>query len=188
MSYYIKHKRRMKMKNRITVSGMIAIAMLPVLMAACDLEPPRSTESTPRRVEGGDYRETPKDDFSPESIMIVMGKEASMKPREYSVEDFPEVNINHVADLTTGTFSLVQRQLKAESSGEWDEELLERKECGMLVDIEEFRRILCLTIKPERAFREYVFEAVALLSRRGDIESAEPNFYVTPAASKFRAK
>lgn len=58
-----------------------------------------------------------EDELFRETILVVLDAESSMNKLEYTTEDFPELNLECVVDLTAGTFALVQRQLEAEQTG-----------------------------------------------------------------------
>lgn len=85
-----------------------------------------------------------KDDFTDDTVIIVLNGNASRSFRSYSAKDFPELELLHVADLTELTGDLLQRQLVAERTGDWSA-LKSHVDTSMLIKTDDFRRILSLT-------------------------------------------
>jgi hypothetical protein len=87
---------------------------------------------------------TLENEFADDKVLIVLRKDATFKP--YSLEDFPEGLFSRVDDSTGLILELIKKQLEAEETGDWNE-LKHHVENNMLVDVENFRRILTLTLK-----------------------------------------
>jgi len=115
-----------------------------------------------------------EDEFADNKVVIVLTKEASLNFKTYSPEDFPEAFISRVDDSTKLTMELVSKQLEAEKTGDWSELRL-HIENNMLPDIDNFRRILDLTLT--NPGKENVLMAIKLLERRGDVFYAGPDFF-----------
>ena len=114
-----------------------------------------------------------EDDFYEDTIIIVLKNSVSLTSKTYDVSDFPEINCIFVEDLTENTLQIVEKQILAMETGDWS--LLNKHiENDMLIDLENFHRILCLTIG--NAGKENVLEAIKLLEKRNDIISAEPDY------------
>ncbi len=113
------------------------------------------------------------DDFLDDSIIIVLKHDVSLKFKNYVCDDFAEINCIYVDDLTKYTTEIVKEQLIAEETGDWSK-LQDRIDKHMLVNVDSFHRILCLTIG--NPGKENVIKAIRELEKRNDICSAEPDY------------
>jgi len=114
-----------------------------------------------------------ENNFADNSVLVVLQKEDPKSGfRTYTTEDFSELSLNKVLDITACMTELVIKQTIAERTGDW-KELKEYKENAMLMNIEEFRRILYLELKEKSV--ENVLDAIRKLERRGDVLFAEPD-------------
>ena len=105
---------------------------------------------------------TMENDFCDQTVVMVLSREASMNFKTYGPEDFPEVVCEEVVDATALTLELVKKQ----RAGDWDS-LAQHVENGMLVDVENFRRLLYITLA-ERG-KENVLNTIRLLQDREDL-------------------
>jgi len=64
--------------------------------------------------------------------------------RQFGIENFSEMRASKVEDLTADMVTLIQKQLEAERTGNW-EKLQYHVDQGMLMDVDSFRRILRVT-------------------------------------------
>jgi subtilisin family serine protease len=152
--------------------------LLPLVVAAVFFIPQCSYEtaqaSASRAVNNTD---TPlRGDFSPENVLVVMNKEASRKFKVYTQEDFPEIRCDRIEDLTEPMMDLVRRQLEAEKSGNWDG-LKSHIESNMLMDVEKFRRVLCLTLTEKG--KENVLKTIRQIERSDDVLCAGPDYILS---------
>lgn len=85
------------------------------------------------------------DDFLDDSIIVVLKKDFSLISKAYLCNDFKEINCINVEDLTENSIDILQKQITAEQTGDWSL-LSKHKENNMLIDVDSFNRILCLTI------------------------------------------
>ena len=115
-----------------------------------------------------------EDKFADDRVVIVLNKEASLNFKTYTPEDFPEGLFRRVDDSTALTMELVRKQLKAEETEDWSELKL-HIENAMLVDVENFRRILDLSLT--NPSKENVIAAIKLLAARDDVIYAGPDFF-----------
>lgn len=116
-------------------------------------------------------RATLKDDFTDDKVIIVLNREITRRFKEYSAEDFSEIDCVAVYDLTSATVQWTEREIaKRNSASE-----------KMLVDIDSFRRILSLELREKS--KENVLSAIRLLEARSDIISAEPNYTFEPPSN-----
>ena len=111
--------------------------------------------------------------FSDARIALVLTKEASLNFKTYTPEDFPEIKCASVNDATRLTMEVVKQQLEAQRTGDWSA-LKERIEVGMLVDIENFKRILYLELSVKS--KENVLKGIKLLEKRKDVLYAGPDY------------
>lgn len=105
------------------------------------------------------YQGTLDDDFNDDKIIVVLSKEETSKYKDYSLDDFPEIDCESVSDLTQ---SIVN---KIKSKG-FDEN-------KSLINLEKFNRILSLELKEKS--KENVLKSIKKLEKRREILSAEPN-------------
>jgi len=77
-------------------------------------------------------------EFSGNRILVVLNKQATSYFKDYSVSDFPEIDISSVEMLTEKSSLSLKKQLLFENEIEDDE---------MKINSEEFRTILCLTLR-----------------------------------------
>ena len=122
---------------------------------------------------------TLEDEFADDRVVIVLNKEASMNFKTYTPEDFPDGLFSRVDDSTALTMELVRKQIEAEKTGDWSELVL-HVENAMLVDVENFRRILDLILNEPS--RENVLMAIELLKNREDILYVGPVGFFSLAA------
>lgn len=101
------------------------------------------------------------DDFLDDSIIVVLKN------------DFKEINCINVEDLTENSIDILQKQITAEQTGDWSL-LPKHKENNMLIDVDSFNRILCLTIG--NPGKKNVLTAIKELEKRSDVYSVEPNY------------
>ena len=141
----------MKKKLRFVFAALIL--PLCIVMLQCRIEAPEGSngKSTGRGI-GDSFAEEQKDSdaasgnlFEDNRVLIVLNKSASMNFRPYTPKDFAEIDGVQVRDLTQLTMEVVQEQLKAERTGNW-ESLKDRIILGMLVDVDKFRRILAIDL------------------------------------------
>ena len=121
---------------------------------------------------------TLEDKFHDQHVIIVLNKETNFEP--YSVDKFPELGISDCVELTAGMVQLIQQQLEAEKTGNW-EPLKRHIELSLLMNTETFRRILRLTLIEKG--KSNVLKAVELLSGRGDVLYAGVDYYASGGAA-----
>ena len=105
------------------------------------------------------------EDFANDRVIIVLTKEATRQFLDYGPEDFPEVELDEVVDLTLFTVDWVEKKIKGIPT---DRE--------MLVNVEEFKRILSLRLA--NPSKKNVLRAAALLEQREDVQSASPSYRI----------
>ncbi len=120
------------------------------------------------------------DNFDDSKILITLKNSVSLQMKEYTINDFLEINCISVEDLTINTLDIVRQQLDAEKTGDWSL-LTERIENDMLIDVNKFHQILCLKIG--NPGKQNVLNAIKILEERNDIISAEPNYHKEISAS-----
>ncbi len=126
------------------------------------------------------------DDFSRDTVLVILNKTATMSFKKYTKDDFPELQCHDVIDLTWQTTELIKQQITAMKSGNW-KTLQSHKDSSMLVDIPSFRRILSLKINLSDKLETYkdvktirqdklkVLESISKLEKRDDIIYVGPN-------------
>ena len=106
------------------------------------------------------------EEFEDNSILLTLNGEATRSFKEYSIGDFPEVELMQVQDLTIPTTELAKKQIVAERTKNWSELNFYSKN-QMLLKVDNFRRVLYLTLIKEG--KEDVLQAIKLLEKRDDI-------------------
>ncbi|MCL2013584.1 MAG: S8 family serine peptidase [Oscillospiraceae bacterium] len=99
---------------------------------------------------------TLKDDFADDAVIVVINRANSEINKEYTIEDFKEINPAGVRDLT---------YIKKE---------IDIKDIEYL-DFENFRQILLIELRNKG--KEEVLSAIKKLEKREIIQSAEPNYF-----------
>ena len=83
---------------------------------------------------GGD-KDIPDARFAPDRILVTKTKTSSSNfYKEYTPEDFPEIDVVRVVEITRGTMEVIRQQLEAEKTGDWSK-LQKRIDLGMLLDV-----------------------------------------------------
>jgi len=106
---------------------------------------------------------TLENEFSDELILAVLTREATLRFKAYTAEDFPEIPNVRVEEITEGSAAIVKRQLEAG--------VVEDRH---MINVAGYKRILKLTL--EEKGKENVLSVIKQLERRNDIISAEPSF------------
>ena len=107
---------------------------------------------------------TIEDDFSEDKIIVVMTKAATKKFKNYSIEDFSELSIKTIEDLSQPVKSLLMNS----------QEQLNKDDNNMVR--ENFRSILRLTL--ENASKQGVLRAIHELEQRADVLCVEPDYAI----------
>ena len=108
------------------------------------------------------------DEFTNDIILVSLTQEATLRFKEYSIEDFPELKLARVSEMTENLASRAELQVRNDASGKVATNSSKR------VDIEKFRRILQLELSEPS--KEAVLEAISILEKREDVRSASPNY------------
>jgi len=107
---------------------------------------------------------TLEQDFSDETILVVLNKTATFSFKTYTAEDFSEIGNVYVEEITAGSSQIVRQQRETNVSRQ-----------GHSVKVsDDYRRILKLTLQDKG--KENIIDAVRKLERRDDVVSAEPSF------------
>ncbi len=120
------------------------------------------------------------DAFADNTVLLTLNGAASKNLRTYTIEDFPELELLDVIDLTAPTVELAKKQIIAEGTKTWGE-LQNHIDSQMLIKLDEFRQILCLTL--QEVGKENVLKAIKKLESREDVLAAEPNYRVQGLAT-----
>ena len=117
--------------------------------------------------------------FADDSILVLMTREASLKFKTYSTDDFAEIGCRTVSDLSTSAGARTQKALnEAVTTFSSDEqpafaELSERHR----EIVSNYKQILCLKLKEPG--KENVLAAIERLKERDDVLTAEPDYILT---------
>ena len=112
------------------------------------------------------------EDFEDHFVIFTVNRAATFSFREYTVEDFPELALENVIELTYYMSQLVQMQIEAERTKDWSA-LEGHIKNNMLLNLNTFRRqFLFVLIEPGK---EAVLKAIDVLRERPDVISASPD-------------
>ena len=123
------------------------------------------------------------DAFAEDTLLVTLNRAASRQFLTYTPLDFPETDCIKTKDLTECTVDYVATRYDKKNARFYEEALREAQEVEliqpvnsdkMLVDLDAFRRILCLTIAD--GSKEKVLSSIKLLEQRSDIFAAGPNY------------
>ncbi len=116
---------------------------------------------------------TIEDDYVDDSIIITLSNAESLLFKDYTINDFADIDCIAIDDLTEYTTDIVQEQLFAEQSDDWSN-LEDRISNNMLVNVDEFHRILCLKLDLNN--KQNVLDKIRILEERDEIILAEPDY------------
>ena len=116
-------------------------------------------------------RATIEDDFSDNTIMVVLKHDVSMELKEYSIEDFPEVGIKSVTDLSASAREKASVQLEKINYAFFNRTSLENEE---VVSYKNYNQVICLEL--EERGKDKVLSAIEIIEDREDIIYAGPDF------------
>lgn len=114
--------------------------------------------------------------FDDKSIIVTLNNSESLLFKDYTVSDFADIDCIKVEDLTEFSTEIVREQLIAEQTGDWSK-LENRIENNMLIDIDNFHRVLCLTLNLND--KQNVLNKIKILEERTEIIIAEPDYIET---------
>ncbi len=121
-------------------------------------------------------------DFSPDKVLVVMTQDVSMKFTNFTADDFPELKLAEVSDLSSSIThkyeEYVAEYLKQANPSLSETEKLayaeQRAKSLIKSDYPKYQKILLLTLTSED--KNEVLRAVDLLNRRSDVYFAEPDY------------
>ena len=119
---------------------------------------------------------TVNEKFSDQSIIVTLSNAESLLFKDYVANDFYDINCVEIEDLTEFSTEIVREQLIAEQTGDWSK-LENRIENNMLIDIDNFHRVLCLTLDINS--KQNVLDKIKILEGRTEIIIAEPDYIET---------
>jgi len=146
-----------------------------------------------------------EDNFTDNTIAVVLSKEATFNGKVFTPSDFPEIDAILVEDETIETMAIVNAQIAAEESGMLSilqagtssnsmsrgilnrsqmtryEKIIPFVERNLLFETDSFRRILRITLSQN--CKENVLRSIRLLEQRDEIISACPNYIETISPS-----
>lgn len=112
---------------------------------------------------------TLQDDFVEDRVILKLTRAASLNPKTYVIEDFPEIACKSVTDLTSEATAVALGYKTNE-----------------LVNVEKYHRILLLILTVKS--KQYVLDSINMLMERSDIIYSSPDYiasgnvmYATPS-------
>lgn len=107
--------------------------------------------------------------FTDDVILVTINNISSLKLKNYTVEDFPEISCLYVNDLSKDDAEKVKRILDGAS-------VLENPELSG-VNINEFHQEIRIVLK--NPGKQNVLDAIKELEKREDVLSASPNYTIS---------
>ena len=101
---------------------------------------------------------TINDNFDSSTIQIVLNDVSSASNKEYTINDFPEINCSSVVDVT----KTISDNIKNGNTN--------------LIISSSFKRVLNITIT--NPGKTNVLNAISVLEQRNDVYSVSPNYYI----------
>ncbi|MBQ7935980.1 MAG: S8 family serine peptidase [Clostridia bacterium] len=136
-----------------------------------------------------------EDSFAEDTVLLVLKKAYSKDGKEYTAEDFG-IECTEIKDITPFANGTIRQQIELiqetfeTSTMDWNlntqidtmvqQKLLELEEELKLVNVEEHRRILKITLK--NPGKENVLAAIGVLEKLPFVRSASPDLYCLPCA------
>ena len=109
-------------------------------------------------------------DFADDTIMVVLTNKVSLSTKKYTVADFSEISCTEVTDLTEELWQqVINHQHSINCNPERE------------TNAETFNRILKLKISDSG--KSNVVAGIRKLEKRNDVKEAEPDYFVSLAAS-----
>ncbi|MBP5550684.1 MAG: S8 family serine peptidase [Bacilli bacterium] len=106
-----------------------------------------------------------ENEYSEERVLVLLKHEYSIIDKEYSTEDFSEIDITTIEVLSRGIEHVIKTQDKD----------------NMLINPENYKTVLCLTLSNPSKIN--VLRAINILNEREDIESAEVDAIIHPEST-----
>ena len=103
--------------------------------------------------------------FTDDIILVTLTREATFRFKEYTVEDFSEIKLVSIVEMTEQTSIRVKRQVEDNS---------QNNNHLSTIDTTSYRSILKLELAEKS--KENVLESIGVLEKRNDVLSASPNY------------
>ena len=145
---------------------MLTIALLMVFFGKSFVNAQSNQNNNQSIEEKVYYSGTIDDDFLDDSIIIVLSKEETDRLKDYTIDDFPEIDCKSVSDLMPYTVEAYKEKRK------------NNKNC--LIDFDKFNRILLLKLNEKSKVN--VLRGIKELEKRPEVLSAEPDQEIETAS------
>ena len=118
-----------------------------------------------------------QENFADDKILVVLNRQETLRFKKWDIDDFPEIDIISVENLTATSENVVNADLTRRKYGETYQTKNVKHVSKSKINAEEFKTILCLTLK--NSGKENVLNAIERLRHRTDIITAEPDYAFT---------
>ena len=145
---------------------MLTIALLMVFFGKSFVNAQSNQNNNQSIEEKVYYSGTIDDDFLDDSIIIVLSKEETDRLKDYTIDDFPEIDCKSVSDLMPYTVEAYKEKRKNNKD--------------YLIDFDKFNRILSLELNEKS--KENVLRGIKELEKRPEILVAEPDKEIKTAS------
>ena len=125
------------------------------------------------------FNENDNSEFADDAVLVVFNNSESLQFKTYSKNDFANINVKQIDDLSSASKNLVRTKvehiLSQISSKSYFADLTDRKNITSL-DVKKYNQII--RIKLEETGREKVISAIKELEKRDDVLLACPDYYI----------
>ncbi|MBQ9516014.1 MAG: hypothetical protein IJR57_07885 [Ruminococcus sp.] len=135
------------------------------------------------------------DDFAPDEVIVLMSTEASLQFKDYTVDDFSELDLESVRDLLPASTKISRKQYEDNIeeldlyyemyniyTDKAERRIQATQAAATIMKNQGFHTRLILTLK--ESDKVAVLKAVRILEKRDDVYAAEPSYFaeLIPAA------
>ena len=117
------------------------------------------------------------DDFAPDSLLVVLNSETSLKFQTYSKSDFSEIKAKDVSHITTFSESRAQKAIKSVEAAVASRSAFVTVDA---IDLSTYKQVLCIEL--EDTGKDKVLDAIKELEKRDDILYVGPDYYLEPCS------
>jgi len=120
---------------------------------------------------------TIEDDFAPDSLLVVLNNETSLKFKTYSPSDFSEIKAKDVSHITTFSESRAQKAIKSVEAAVASRSVFVTVDA---IDLSKYKQVLCIEL--EDTGKDKVLDAIKELEKRDDVLYVGPDYYLEPCS------
>ena len=104
------------------------------------------------------------DNFAPDSLLVVLNNETSLKIKTYSKSDFSEIKAKNVSHITTFSESRAQKAIKSVEAAVASRSTFVTVDA---IDLSKYKQVLCIEL--DDTGKDKVLDAIKELEKRDEI-------------------